>query len=74
MDRYELERKEYQARIELMEELAVFSHRVANGEATSEEIAYMSEMAKIVDQSKYERIKREVHHRMGTSLDFLSCL
>lgn len=74
MDRYELERKEHQARIELMEELAVFSHRVANGEATSEEIVYMSEMAKIVDQSKYEDLKSAIYRTMGFGSDLLKSI
>lgn len=45
------------ARIEMMEQLAAFSGRVANGEATSEEIAFMTEVAKTVDQSKENRLR-----------------
>lgn len=70
----ELVNRERLAHVSLMESLAEFSKVVAKGEATPEQIAYMSEMAKLVDQEKYERIKREVHHRLGSGMDFLSCL
>lgn len=70
----ELVNRERLAHVSLMESLAEFSKVVVKGEAIPEQIAYMSEMAKLVDQEKYERIKREVHHRMGSSMDLLSCL
>ena len=66
--------RERLAQVSILESFAKFTEKVIEGEATPEQIAYMSEMAKIFDQEKYERIKREVHHRLGSSLDFLSLL
>lgn len=66
--------RERLAHVSMMETLAEFSKVVAKGEATPEQIAFMSEMAKVFDKEKYERVKREVHRRMGSSFDYLSCL
>lgn len=66
--------RERLAQLSVMESLAKFTEKVVEGEATPEQIAYMTEVAKAFDKEKYERIKSELHRRLGTSFEMLSLI
>lgn len=66
--------EEKKAYARLLNSIADFSEKLVKGEATPDEIAYMSKVADLAEQAKYERMKNAIYQQFHFGSDLLSSL
>lgn len=66
--------EEKKAYSRLLNSIADFSEKLVKGEATPDEIAYMSKVADLAEQAKYERMKNAIYQQFHFGSDLLSSL
>lgn len=66
--------EEKKAYVRLLNSIADFSEKLVKGEATSDEIEYMSKVADLAEQAKYERMKNAIYKQFHFGSDLLSYL
>lgn len=66
--------EEKKAYVRLLDSIADFSEKLVKGEATSDEIEYMSKVADLAEQAKYERMKNAIYKQFHFGSDLLSYL